>query len=442
MVVHTVTLAVGNTYKRLRDDEAPLSKFDGSTPKVHKWDLFVQPLDEGVEAVSQVVFDLDPTFTPKVFTHLVADEQGRFKTTQTSFGGFVAGIRVTLRDGSEHKLRHQLHLGPGGAQQTIEVPLSRPGRVVGPRYLPLPDLTFGVEFELTLPPNATRGLDDFAYELRQRGVDIYAAWGTDRHAHSNTSWKLVSDSSVACTVGQPDCVTLELVSPILRYSRGLEEIERVLSLVQDYRPSVNSSAGFHVHVGFPNPEHRVDELVKLAATFAKFEDAIDLFMPASRRDDTNRFCHTHRHSNTLGGCNNKEANDYILSCRNLDELIGLFNPEGRYHKVNLTALRSASPTVEFRQHSSTTNGAKAVNWVRFCMQLVASTSKLKPPGNFRDGASAQEKLDRLFQWVVKDPKLHAHFAARAADLPRELCSCGASSCGSGDHGPFGCAKSW
>ena len=66
-------------------------------------------------------------------------------------------------------------------------------------------------------------------------------------------------------------------------------------------------------------------------------------MPASRRD--NRYCRGLGHV----------SDEMIRSARTVDELKGRIGD--RYHKVNLEAY-SRHKTVEFRQHSGTTNFTK------------------------------------------------------------------------------------
>ena len=93
----------------------------------------------------------------------------------------------------------------------------------------------------------------------------------------------------------------------------------------------------------------------LALSYKHLEPVIDRFMPVSRRD--NRYCRGLGHV----------TDGMIRSARTVDELKNRIGD--RYHKVNLEAY-SRHKTVEFRQHSGTTNFTKMRNWVLFLHKLV------------------------------------------------------------------------
>ena len=102
----------------------------------------------------------------------------------------------------------------------------------------------------------------------------------------------------------------------------------------------------------------------LALSYKHLEPVIDRFMPASRRD--NRYCRGLGHV----------SDEMIRSARTVDELKGRIGD--RYHKVNLEAY-SRHKTVEFRQHSGTTNFTKMRNWVLFLHKLVTFATREHVP---------------------------------------------------------------
>ena len=125
---------------------------------------------------------------------------------------------------------------------------------------------------------------------------------------------------------------------------------------------VNGSCGLHVHIdaaGFSMATWR-----NLALSYKHLEPIIDRFMPASRRD--NRYCRGLGHV----------SDEMIRSARTVDELKGRIGD--RYHKVNLGAY-SRHKTVEFRQHSGTTNFTKMRNWVLFLHKLVTFATQGQVP---------------------------------------------------------------
>ena len=155
--------------------------------------------------------------------------------------------------------------------------------------------------------------------------------------------------------------TFELVSPILVGEAGLRELEKVCWVLDLCDVRVNESCGLHVHIdaaGFSM------ETWHNLASYKHLEPVIDRFMPASRRD--NRYCRGLDHV----------SDGMICSARTVDELKGRIGD--RYHKVNLEAY-SRHKTVEFRQHSGTTNFTKMRNWVLFLHKLVTFATRGQVP---------------------------------------------------------------
>lgn len=87
-------------------------------------------------------------------------------------------------------------------------------------------------------------------------------------------------------------------------------------------------------------------------------------MPVSRRN--NRYCIGLKHV----------SDERIKSARTIDELKDMIGD--RYHKVNLVAY-SRHKTVEFRQHSGTTNFTKMRNWILFLHKLVTFATRGEVP---------------------------------------------------------------
>ncbi len=140
------------------------------------------------------------------------------------------------------------------------------------------------------------------------------------------------------------------------------ELEKVCWVLDLCDVKVNESCGLHVHIdaaGFSMATWR-----NLALSYKHLEPIIDRFMPASRRD--NRYCRGLGHV----------SDEMIRSARTVDELKGRIGD--RYHKVNLEAY-SRHKTVEFRQHSGTTNFTKMRNWVLFLHKLVTFATQGQVP---------------------------------------------------------------
>lgn len=226
---------------------------------------------------------------------------------------------------------------------------------------------WGVEIEAY---NCTR--EKLIRELRDAGIKVYFEGYTHR---ATNYWKLVTDSSLSGSN------TFELVSPILEGEAGLSELEKVCWVLELCSVKVNDSCGLHIHMDAA--DFTMETWKNLALTYKHIEPMIDKFMPNSRRNNT--YC---RSLNTV-------SDDKIKSARTIDELREVYHNQ-RYHKVNFEAY-SRHKTVEFRQHSGTTNFTKIENWVRFIQRLIIFASA----GNIPAGISLEnlpflEEKQKLF----------------------------------------------
>ena len=136
-----------------------------------------------------------------------------------------------------------------------------------------------------------------------------------------------------------------------------------------------------------------------------------------------------------GYTSNKARNEALGDCTSTEELAALMNPNGRYHKVNLQNLVSGrQPTIEFRQHSATSNSRKVNSWVRLCIALVTNSARLASPSAFRKDRDLDFQFGALFQYVIKDRALREYYRNRREelDVEEEVACC--SGCASGGSG--------
>jgi hypothetical protein len=231
--------------------------------------------------------------------------------------------------------------------------------------LSLSSLTFGCEFEVIVPSTFTRA--SAAAELARRiGKPVDGGFGS-----TGRNWKIVNDGSVHGSGGQG----LEFVSPYLpplQGQAGLDEVALVANSLRDMGCIVNTSCGFHVHVGargmglvaFKN-------LVKL---YARYEETLDGLMPQSRRGNRADYCKSIARVNFSKV---DRAGTVTQLAQEIYRSSGAHAP--RYHKLNLEAY-AKHQTVEFRQHSGTVDATKAVNWIVVCLKLVAAAKAGKSGG--------------------------------------------------------------
>lgn len=206
-------------------------------------------------------------------------------------------------------------------------------------------ITFGVEIE--------------CYNvIRQELIDTASANGLQvrsegyNHTDNRHYFKIVSDSSL---VGDN---TNEVVSPILKGKKGLHSLETLCSSLNTIDARVNRSCGLHVHIGAEKMSS--EHYCRLVRNYQKIEKAIDSFMPVSRRANNSRWCHT------LQGIDFSDCETKV----DIEEAMHF----DRYFKVNAVAYERHK-TIEFRQHSGTTDYEKISNWVMFLAHLVEYSFK-------------------------------------------------------------------
>ena len=208
----------------------------------------------------------------------------------------------------------------------------------------LANITFGVEIECY---NVER--EEIAQRLREAGVACYVE-GYNHRDHRD-HFKVVTDASLHGNN------TAEVVSPILKGKKGMQTLEKVCKVLNEINAKVNKSCGLHVHFGLDKVDFATYK--NIFYNYAKIESVIDSFMPQSRRE--NGFCKSFR----AYGNNIYE----LLSCASdKNDIARIFNND-RYFKVNPVAYQRHN-TIEFRQHSGTTDYEKMSNWIEFLKALI------------------------------------------------------------------------
>ena len=334
-------LQIGNDYEFLSEEDSSLSR-DGQYLKRNKFTLFANVVEGDASLLRGVNFVLHPSFSPQEWWKEVAP----FKTTQTCYGFFSVQIELHFYRKASEIINWDLCFDGTGRYEEFFVQGGEHGTL---EDIPVPQsLTFGVELELTLP-QSIQSHQQLAERLQDSGFDARAVG----YMKAVTPyWKICTDASICCSRDNPNCVSCEFVSPILRGEEGLHQISVLFGLLSQLGASVNSSAGFHVHVG--SAGFSFDALKKICANFVKFEQAFDSLVPASRRGVNNKFLQSHQYQHGLR--TNGVINASILNCKSRKELQRSLNgPNGndRYFKLNIQRLGNESPTIEFRQHSGT-----------------------------------------------------------------------------------------
>lgn len=197
--------------------------------------------------------------------------------------------------------------------------------------------------------------------LKRVGVNI-ADWSGYTHAVV-PQWKLVYDASVTST-GTGLSNGLELVSPPLKMHEMEAQLEKVMEVLNGLGAKVDRSCGIHVH-------HEIDDLnvnhiKNIYKLYKKHENHINLLMPASRRQSAEQRGYCRAISNTEMA--KIELAETIEQIR--------YAQETRYRVINFQAYVKYG-TIEFRQHSGSTDFRKLMNWIRITQSLVASAKQAK-----------------------------------------------------------------
>lgn len=211
----------------------------------------------------------------------------------------------------------------------------------------LSDLTFGVEFEVILPPGSDR--NGLVRVLNEAG--ILAEVESYNHT-TRDFWKLVTDGSLR---GHG----YELVSPILSGQEGIDRMRAVCAVLVGFGCIINRSCGFHVHVGMQNMADVLPVARRIVGLYATSEEVLDTLVSPSRRGRANPYCRSTAVSVRYHG--------NILGVSTMEDLRRVFGT--RYMKVNVEAFWRHG-TIEFRHHQGTVDAEKATAWVKLCLKIV------------------------------------------------------------------------
>lgn len=278
-------------------------------------------------------------------------------------------------------------------------------------YLTIPNVDFGVEFELS----CSEGTDyeEIARYISENANVLVKSYMSDYQGAKEEfgEWKLVYDGSLVCQLSSPNCSKFELVSRILNGEDGLGQCNRVLQSVREcISVSLNTSMAIHVHVNVGGLN--LERLKNVCLNFIKYEEEIDTFMPPSRRANRNEYCMSNRDAIKKQG--NGEKHKAIVDCTSLYDLCVLVSPD-KYYKLNLNNLKEQRiTTMEFRQHSCSCNFNKVQAWVHFCTRLVHNSIHRPRSLKYDDNP-----FELLFDTVIQDIRLKDYYRQRKHEVYEE-----------------------
>lgn len=202
-------------------------------------------------------------------------------------------------------------------------------------------------------------------------TDIDIAVETDGSIHGTTVWEGVQH------------IPIEIKTRILTYDEWEAIMPKTLQIIQYLGGRINSSCGYHIHLGMPEIRERPTVIRSIYNLFRRFEPVIiGGLVPPSRRD--NGFsCPINRDPRLLHGC--KTLQSFQRALRSWTRYMGL----------NLTHLFERNPHLEVRYAGSTLDPVKARHWLRFCLQMTEHACKRNCQATEEQVANDKKGMFRL-----------------------------------------------
>jgi hypothetical protein len=243
--------------------------------------------------------------------------------------------------------------------------------------------------------------------LRAAGLSIASYRG---YTHSVLSqWKITYDASVTST-GTGVGNGLELVSPPLTSAEMEKQLKLALEVLNSLGAKVDRTCGIHVH-------HEIDDLnldniKNIYALYGKHQDFINELMPKSRRQEAGPA------GQFKGYCQNlsQEELEEVQVANSIQDINSVFSiGYRRYRVINFKSYLKYG-TIEFRQHSGSTDFEKVWNWVLITQSLVAQAKAKK---TIKPLTEAQSK--RALEAFTKEMKIdYTKQALYSRDRRKEL----------------------
>ena len=403
----TIEYRIGNAYHgRVKSKQGNI---------LHDWEVYVDITNGDINLIRKVVFKITCggiTLSRASHCPSRSGSNWRYQLRKQTDGPIKVEIKMVgygKNSVTTNKVRVSLSRGKEWSRpykfRTTEKPEA-------PRPNAIPECNFGIELELST--SAHLSADNVARILSSatsKGVRDFTTNTLSQSENRTDIWRIVVDSSISCPRGG-ECNKFELVSPILKGGSGLTEVDRVLKALNTITSvEVGKSMGFHVHVDVSKLS--CHELVKICQNFIKYERAMDSLMPPSRRKDAQFYCKSNEKAIT-----SNNPHGALADCKSSADLARIMNPNGvRYYKLNLQNLVTGrQPTLEFRQHSGSSNISKIKNWIRFCTTFVHNSAKFDAPFSLRKAVDDDELFEMLMVHVIDDRYLREFYRERRNEL--------------------------
>ena len=265
--------------------------------------------------------------------------------------------------------------------------------------------TFGVELELILPEGMNprelvRKLNDqfrnvtplywYGRIAARQQVDFVRA----SYSNKDNLWRVKPDCSIQGRGRQG----VEVVTPILKGESDLATLKAVIAYLDHIGCTVNRSTGMHCHIDIS--DFNSHDLCRFMTLLAKYENAINAFLPNSRKGHNNSYCRNSFFGNEslteiykdLEGRAIRGSRDIL----NFNQFYG----RGKWNFQNFLQ----HGTFENRAHSGTVNADKVEHWVRLTMGLIskAANDRIVPIANGATTSHSQYDSKSLLNCLARN----------------------------------------
>lgn len=279
-------------------------------------------------------------------------------------------------------------------------------------------LKFGIELEVI-----TR---DYNLQLRDVRLLLKSVVRCNLNERSYThevsnAWKVVTDSSIS------GGNAFEIVSPPLTGLEGIDEVEKVVKVLNANGFKVNKSCGFHVHHEIKDLNHKaLDNLYRI---YNKYEEAvIQKLLPKSRSEVI--WCTPLNRAD--GRVNrNKSIMDRVNDSKTLEEFLRnvgethINRSNIRYHSLNLNSFIKYG-TIEFRHHSGTLDFEKIKMWILLTHKMIETATTKKKIYNVSDSRKAKweeevrhSSFDFYKELGINGTELSEYLGKRRAEIKKQ-----------------------
>lgn len=241
--------------------------------------------------------------------------------------------------------------------------------------------------------------------LRDPGFHTYDY----RSGGGNQKWTVAPDPSITIQDerrlnGYLEC-DVEIKSPALRFCpKALRRVKRLVGLLTThFNVFVNTSCGFHVHIGNRKSGFPLQTLKHLCMLTALFEHQLNSLHPAHRIGNE----HAKTPSAVFKSQNPWDTVATIQSRGSKGQLVRLYagaeyRPDRCFAYNLLPLVSKREKTIEFRQHKGTLEWPEMINWVQVAGGLVNAMHEIRTDELARlIGACAFDRKFTIFDLLVR-----------------------------------------